>query len=114
MNLVCRTGTVAFVLALAAMMVLPAAARAAETSSVVNHGWKIVWGDGSARMIHVETGMEVELYLDEKGETEEDGYVNFEMLSVVGPVLSYSVIGTARVARIPPMGRATRRWIFRR
>ncbi|MEE8444007.1 MAG: hypothetical protein V3S44_01575 [Alphaproteobacteria bacterium] len=72
------------------LLALSGAARAEEPNSVVNHGWEITWNDVSATARHVESGRQVELYLDEKGATEEDGYVNYEMLSVVGPVISYS------------------------
>jgi uncharacterized protein YecT (DUF1311 family) len=91
MNSLCKTGAFAIVLAMAGLSMSPASAPAAESGTTVNYGWEIVWDAKSARMVHVETGRKVELYLDEKGETEEDGYVNFEMLSVVGPTISYSV-----------------------
>jgi uncharacterized protein YecT (DUF1311 family) len=97
MNAPYKAGIFATGLSLA--MLLPGAgssisagpAPAAESGTTTNYGWRIVWDAESARVVHVETGREIELYRDEKGATEEDGYVNHEMLSVVGPVISYSV-----------------------
>jgi len=65
-------------------------ARAEPSTSVINHGWEIVWNSAEATLRHVESGKEALLFRDEKGETEEDGFVNHSMLSVVGTVVSYS------------------------
>ncbi|MDH5558902.1 MAG: hypothetical protein OEZ03_16250, partial [Alphaproteobacteria bacterium] len=78
-------------MAVAVLSATPGAAGTADSGSMVNYGWKIVWDTARARMTHVETGKEVELYHDERGTSEEAGYTNFEMLSVVGPVISYAV-----------------------
>ncbi|MCK5276041.1 MAG: DUF1311 domain-containing protein [Alphaproteobacteria bacterium] len=80
-----------FVLALSAMAVLPGAALAEKSTTAVNHGWEIVWDDVTATARHVETGGEKELYRDERGETEEEGFTDYRMLSVVGTVVSHSV-----------------------
>lgn len=82
------------------------AAPAAEAGTTVNYGWDIVWNANSARMVHVETGREVQIYRDEKGATEEDGYTNYEMLSVVGPVISYAVDWYSEGGAHPSYGKA--------
>ena len=78
------------VMAAAILLAPSGAARAEKTNSVINHGWRIVWDDASATARHVETGREIKIFQDEKGETEEDGYIDNTMLSVVGTVVSYS------------------------
>lgn len=91
MNSITGTGIFPFVLALSAMAVLPGAALAGKSTTAVNHGWEIVWDDATATARHVESGGGKELYRDERDETEEEGYTDYRMLSVVGTVVSHSV-----------------------
>lgn len=93
MNRVCGTGILAgfLAMAMAGLSMAAGAAPAPESGSTAGYGWEIVWDAETARITHVATGREVGLYRDEKGKTEEEGYTNYEMLSVVGPVISYSV-----------------------
>lgn len=106
MSLFCNFRTFALALAAAGLSMSPAPAPAAQSGTTVNYGWDIVWDAKSARMTHVETGREVQIFLDEKGETEEDGYVNYEMQSVVGPVISYSVSWSSEGGAHPSYGKA--------
>jgi uncharacterized protein YecT (DUF1311 family) len=78
-------------LAVLLLMALPGDARAEKFNSTVNHGWDIVWNDVFATATHVESGGEIELYRDESSDTDGDRYKNdYTMLSVVGPVVSWS------------------------
>jgi uncharacterized protein YecT (DUF1311 family) len=91
MNLLCKTGTVAFVLALAAIQLSAVAAQAAETTSVINRGWKIVWDDEIATARHKKTGKETVLFKDESSDEVGDSYrIDHEILSVVGTTVSWS------------------------
>lgn len=91
MNSLFKTGVFTFVLTLAAMPVLLTAARAAESASVMNHGWEITWGDGAATAINLKTGEESKLFVSEKSaEDEPMSQSTYEMLSVVGTIVSWS------------------------
>ncbi len=73
------------------LIALPGGARAEQTISTVNYGWDIVWNGDFATATLVETGREIELYRDEKVETETEFYErNATMLSVVGPIVSWT------------------------
>lgn len=106
MNSLFKAGVLAFSLAVAGLSMPATSAPAAESGATINYGWRIVWDAESAQMVHVETGRKIELYLDEKRETEEDGYINYDMLSVVGPVISYSVDWYGEGGAHPTYGKA--------
>lgn len=93
MNSLCKSGAFAIILAVEAggLPMSATAAPAAESGTTVNSGWQVIWDAESARMIHVETGKEVEIYRDKNIEAEDmvEGESGM-MLSVVGPVLSWS------------------------
>ena len=91
MNSSYKSGILAIVIILAAMPVSHTAARAAETTSVVHHGWEIVWGGGAATAKNLKSGEKRTLFVSEKSaEDEPMSESNYEMLSVVGTILSWS------------------------
>lgn len=88
MNSFFKMGTFALVLALAG---LPASQAAAKTRSVVNHGWKITWGGGVAKATNLKTRKVRQIFANSESTGDEPYYSDkYEMLSVVGTIVSWS------------------------
>ena len=77
------------VLALA-MSSLLTFANAAEAKTVTNGDWEITWGGGAASVRNLKTGEKKVLFESLVAKSEEDGQSTYEVLSVVGTIISYS------------------------
>lgn len=90
MNSIYKAGIFAIALSIAGAPKLTTATTP-TSMGMVTSGWEIVWNDDTAYARHLETGTVIELYRDERGESEEEGFMDFTTLSLVGPALSYSM-----------------------
>lgn len=91
MNSLCKTVVFASILALVGLSITPVDARAGAVKSVVSHGWKITWGNGVATAKNLKTGEVRQIFANGKSAEDEPYYADeYEMLSVVGTIVSWS------------------------